>query len=518
MFITLSIITTIWNIIIFLVVLGLVICIHELGHFLFAKRAGILCHEFSFGMGPRIYSKKFGETVFSIRAIPFGGYVSMAGEEIEDSLVKVGQKVRLGFNEFNEVNRIIIDVSNVAYKDYLVVKVEKIDLSSSKDSKLFINEYTVNRTAMYVTNKDSIQIAPIDRNYIYKSTWQRFITAFGGPLMNFVLAFFLFLIIAFSVGVPRYDESVIGEVNESLPAASILLEGDEIIKINDITINSWDGDNHSVKSELSKINSEYIIVVNRDGSLETLSVKPQLIFFGLGFTSTINNDALLIGTPLYINTELQAGDLIVSIDGLAMSSWDDVMNYAINHTDGSTEDNPTTIVVKRNGQELTFEYVAYGADVLDAMGYESFNSRIGISCETGFSFFGSFGSAWNSFVSASTSIYKTIGLMFSSNQVKVSDLSGFVGIFSMTSRAAAGGMISLLSWIGLLSVNLGIVNLLPIPALDGGKIVFIGYEMITKKKPNQKVENLIHTVMFFILMGLLVYITYFDILRLVGIK
>ena len=87
----------------------------------------------------------------------------------------------------------------------------------------------------------------------------------------------------------------------------------------------------------------------------------------------------------------------------------------------------------------------------------------------------------------------------------------------MTSAAASAGIISLLSFIGLLSVNLGILNLLPIPALDGGRIVFIGYEAIFKKKLNQKVENWLHTIVFFLLMALMLYVTYNDILRLFGI-
>ncbi|MCK5731616.1 MAG: site-2 protease family protein, partial [Tenericutes bacterium] len=164
MLITLSFISTIWNIIIFLVVLGLVICIHELGHFFFAKRAGVLCHEFSFGMGPRLWSKKFGETVFSIRAIPFGGFVSMSGEEIESDVIKVGQKIRLGFDSSNEVNRIIINSSNTNYHDFLEVKVEEFDLFSVEGNRLYINEHTVKRNAMYVTDKGHIQIAPKDRS------------------------------------------------------------------------------------------------------------------------------------------------------------------------------------------------------------------------------------------------------------------------------------------------------------------------------------------------------------------
>ncbi len=515
MFITLSFLTTIWDIFVFLIVLSLVICIHELGHFFFARKAGVLCHEFSFGMGPRLYSKKFGETVFSIRAIPFGGFVSMAGEEIESEVIKIGKKIRLGFDSSNEVNRIIVNSGNPSYHDYLEVKVEEFDLSSEAGSRLFINEYTVKRNAMYVMDKQSLQIAPKDRNFVTKTKWQRFLTTFGGPLMNFILAIVVFFIISLSIGVADAQSTVIGEVSTDMPASAVIEAGDEIVKINGVEITSWDGETNSVSSELGKTYDSYIIEVERDGAIvELQSISPQLIFYGLGFASTVSSNDLVIGSPLYINSEILSGDELVSIDGVAMNSWEDVVNFANGYGEGSTEENPTEIVIIRDGNELTFTYIAYGTDVLGAMGYNSFYSRIGITGSTKFSFFGSFGAAWDSFAAAGSTIFKTIGLMFSSNQVGVSDLSGFVGIFSMTSQAAAGGIISLLSWIGLLSVNLGIVNLLPIPALDGGRLVFIGYEAITKRKPNQKVENWLHTIMFFLLMGLLIFITYNDILRL----
>ena len=520
MFITLSFFQTIGNILIFLIVLSIVINIHELGHFFFAKKAGILCHEFSFGMGPRLWSKKFGETVFSIRAIPFGGYVSMAGEEIESDIIKIGQKVRLGFDKDNYVNRIVVDASNTNYHDYLEVVVESYDLSSEEGNRLYINEYSVKRTAMYVIDKKHLQITPKDRSFVNKTKWQRFLATFGGPLMNFILAFVVFLIISFAVGVPDGDSTIISEVSEEAPATDVLLAGDKILKINDVDVLTWDGEINSVSSELDKFTSSYIFVVERDGEELTLDgISPQYIFYGLGFTSTFGTEDLIIDTPLYVNTELMSGDIIISIDGIAMNSWQDVINYASDHQDGSSEDNPTEIVVERGTEQLTIQYVAYGTAVLDAQGYDYFYWRVGIIGTNKFRFFGSFESAGSSFVHAGTSIFKTLGLMFSSDdQVGVSDLSGFVGIFSITSQAAAGGIISLLSWIGFLSVNLGIVNLLPIPALDGGRLVFIGYEAITKKRPNQKFENILHTIMFFLLMAFLLFITYNDILKLFGLK
>lgn len=579
--ITLTVLNTLANIIIFLLVLGVVINIHELGHLFFAKRAGILCHEFSFGMGPRLWSKKVGETVYSIRAIPFGGYVSMAGEEIEADILKTGQKVRLGFDASGEVNRIVVNASDPNYHDFVEVKIESYDLSSPAGQRLYINEYTVNRQAMYVMDKKHIQITPKDRSFTHKSKLQRFLVTFGGPLMNFLLAYAVFLIISFTVGVPVDSSPVVGDVGLNTPAAQVIEPGDKIISINGIPVDAWQGDNYSVSSELDTMATSYTIVVERDGQQITLDpIRPQYIFYGLGFTSKVDSDALIIDTPLYRNSELRTGDQLLSINGTAMNTWNDVIDFALAHTGGSTDPNDlydfsvyrvttaavagqvTKIVTDSansdyqiltikgtadgknheyriyktesivvsvgdsvdvgtalgSGGDYTISYVIYGAKILDVMGYQPFYSRIGISPTYRFSFFGSFGTAWVSFKSAAISIFKTIYLLFASNLIGVSDLSGFVGIFSLTSQAAAAGVISLLSWVGLLSVNLGILNLLPIPALDGGRIVFIGYEVVTGRKPNQKVENWLHTIMFFLLMGLLVFITYNDILRLIGLK
>ncbi len=519
MLVTLSILSTAGYILLFLLVLSLVICIHELGHFFFAKRAGILCHEFSFGMGPKLWSKKYGETVFCIRMIPFGGFVSMAGEEIEQEVIKIGNKIRLGFDSSGDVNRIILNAGDVKYHDFLEVEVNEFDLSSESGNRLYINEYTVSRKAMYVDDKKHIQIAPKDRSFTYKTIWQRFLTAFGGPLMNFVLAFVVYLIIAFIIGVPNLQSTKVSEVSADMPAYDIVMPGDVIKSINGVNVNSWEGDQNSVTSELGKKASSYNFVVERNGIDVNLDpIYPQYIFYGLGFTSEVDSNDLIIGTPLYVNSELKSGDKIISIDGISLATWDDVINFANTHTEGSSEDDPTVIVVERNGNLETISYVAYSKDVVNALGYDMFYQRIGITGSNKFSFFGSFASAGEDFLAAGTSIFKTLGLLFSSNQVHVSDLSGFVGIFTLTKQAASRGFVSLLSWVGLLSVNLGIVNLLPIPALDGGRIVFLGYELVAGKKPNQKFENWLHTVVFFLLIGLLIYITYYDILRLIGIN
>ncbi len=516
---------TLGNILLFLLVLSLVICIHELGHFIFAKRAGILCHEFSFGMGPKLWSRKFGETTFMIKLIPFGGYVAMAGEEIEAELLKTGQKVRIGLDQDSEINRIVLNPTNPNYHDFPEVVVEDFDLQGVDGGKLHINEYPVKRDAFYVMDKKTLQIAPHDRVFGSKTLWQRFLVAFAGPMMNFVLAFLVFLIMFFIGGVADQSSTVISEVDPDEPAADVLKAGDRIVSINGVEVSSWSLDNDlpSVSSELDKYleYDTFTLVVERNSELVTLSpIHPRYYFISFNFSSLPGSETLSVYIPEDNEkyTDLRTGDIIKSIDGNAFSSWAELINFQLDYVEGSHDDDPTVLVYERDGVEHTYEFTAYSSEVLNSQGYSLFASRIGIMGSSKFSLTGSFQGAGESFASAALMIYRTLGLLFTSDQVGVSDLSGFVGIFSITASKAEQGLLTLLNWVGFLSVNLGIINLLPIPALDGGRIAFLGYEAITKKKPNQKVENFLHMIVFFLLMGLLIFITYNDILRLFGLN
>lgn len=505
------------NIALFLLILSVLICIHELGHFIFAKRAGILCHEFSFGMGPKIWSRKKGETTFSIRAVPFGGYVAMAGEEIESDVVEVGHKVRLGFDKKGNVNRIVINPNHPDYQDYVEVFVDEIDLQGKDGGDLYINDYTVSRNAYYVYDNKQTQIAPHDRRFNAKTKTDRFLTAVAGPVMNFLLALVVFFVMFLVAGVHDADSTIVSEVAEDSPADGVILPGDEILAINGVDVDAWNGDEASIQSELATFGETdgFVLTLDRDGTTVTTEpIHPEYLFFGLGFMVDSSSDTLTIEAPLYRESPLEAGDVIVKINDRSFTTWDDVIDYAYEYREGSTEDNPLTIVVDRNGTTRSFSYTAYGRDVLEAQGYDVFVSRIGISGSTEFSLVGSVRGMFTTFGESASSIFKTLGLLFSSEQVGVGDLSGFVGIYSLTSNAAREGLVTLLYWVGFLSVNLGILNLLPIPALDGGRIVFIGYEAVTGKKPNQKVENFLHTVVFFLLIALLIFVTYNDILRL----
>ncbi|MDE7161544.1 MAG: site-2 protease family protein, partial [Anaeroplasmataceae bacterium] len=184
------------SILAFILILGVIIIIHEGGHFFFARKAGILCHEFSIGMGPAVYKKKFGETTFCIRAIPIGGYVSMAGEEVTSDLVKVGNQIGLNLLD-GKVSEIITEEDIDAF---VRGEVTSVDLYGLDGNPLFITindgfqeqYYEVMRDAFYVMKKNErMQITPYDRSFESKTILQRFLTLFAGPLMNFLLAIVL---------------------------------------------------------------------------------------------------------------------------------------------------------------------------------------------------------------------------------------------------------------------------------------------------------------------------------------
>lgn len=521
-----QILQVIGNIALFLIVLSIVVCLHELGHFFFAKKAGILCHEFAFGMGPRLVSKKIGETVFSIRAIPFGGFVSMAGEEVEASRVKKGDTVRLLLDSEGFVVKIALDAKAAVGDGWIEEKVELVDLFGKDMGQLYVNSHPVHRNAFYVQGKSEMQIAPHERNFNSKTKTQRFLTTFGGPMMNIILAFVILFSIYLFYGVANYDSTQIGGVVENSPASEYLQAGDKIIAINDVQVTKWydpKGLTPTVVSILSTpSDTGYVILFERDGNemaIQVGPIHPVYYFYGLGFASDPDEDGLVIGAILLqpLQGILLEGDEIVSINGTAFTQWSQVITFARGYTSGSTEDDPATIVVKRDGVELDpIEFTAYGEDSLVAMGVPIFSQAIGVTPTSHIHVGRAFTGAATQLGSYATMIVTTLKQLFVSSQIQVGDLSGFVGIYQFTANAAAQGLRTFLSWIALLSVNLGILNLLPIPALDGGRIAFIAYEAVTGRKPNQKFENILHTVMFILLMGLMLFVTYNDILRLFG--
>lgn len=553
------------SILAFILILGVIIIIHEGGHFFFARRAGTLCHEFSIGMGPAIYKKKFKETTFCIRAIPIGGYVSMAGEEISSELIKIGDKIGLNLLE-GKASEIIVDENLEAQIQGEVID---LDLYGKDGNPLYVtindglqDHYVeVLRDAYYIMKKgERLQITPYDRSFESKTLWQRFLTLFAGPFMNFILAILIYLIVSFASGVPNYDSTRIGSVsigNSSLivengeETTTLLLPGDEIKSINGVEITNWNDLNQELTKLLEQSKTTATLSIVRDGNPLTIEVECYTNIISLGLT---NIQVEKKDFPAEITQGLRVGNLALRYlddskkGDYPLSYGDIITKIKVDkvHADGSVEEG-TPIEIVSWGQlveifknadvvNVHFEYYSYekkgivsidesatlqtyGNEVLNNQRIDKIQVKIGISPSMHFDFFRCIGAAFVNFWDDFTLIFRTLSLLIAPTsgirQVGVQDLSSFVGIFSLVQTFVSSGFLSLLAFTAMLSVNIGVMNLLPIPALDGGRIMFLGYELVTRKKPSKKVENIINNVFFILLMILFVFVTYNDIIRLI---
>lgn len=542
------------SIIAFVLIIGLIILIHEGGHFFFAKRAGILCHEFSIGMGPVIYKKQFGETTFCIRAIPIGGFVSMAGEEVANELIKVGNEI--GINTENDlITEIILD-------DKLDCKqrgeVVDLDLYGENKEDLFItlsfnnqnNYYKVKRDAVYIFEKGKkLQITPYDRCFESKSLLQRFLTIFAGPFMNMVLAMLIYLIVAFFTGVPNVDSTKIGGLTEGYNAIEVLEVDDEILSIDGMDVSTYTEFGEALDKVFASGDTIVTIEVLRDGKEYTYDVEATTYIASIGISNiqapknSTEVEGLVLGNLAIRYKDdkkkgeypLASGDVLTKVrvdsiidgnthigDVINLTSWgqlanilaeENLCNVYFEYYSNAKKDIVT--IDEQVGKSIIIE--SYTNEVLNNQRIEKIQQRVGISASMHFDLFGCIGLAFENFWYDFTLIFRTLGLLIAPSdvrQVGVSDLSSFVGIYSIVEMYVGAGLLALLSLTAMLSVNIGVMNILPIPALDGGRIVFLGYELVTRKKPSKKVENTINNVFLILLMILFVFITFNDILRL----
>lgn len=341
------------TLLLFIIVLGVIVLIHESGHFLFSKLFGVYVYEFSIGMGPKLFGKKKGETDYSIRAIPIGGYCSLAGEDA-----------------------------------------------------------TVN---------DEI---PEDRRLYKKPAWQRFLIMFFGAGFNFISA----LIILFMIGL------------------------------------FW-------------------------GSTNTKPVLGEIV----------KDD------PAY-QAGLQQGDYVKRINGHKIKSTDDILIYL----QVENKDKPITFTVDRDGKELKFDVTPVEEEQDGQKIY-----RIGVKLDNTVKH--GFVDTCKYAISKMGSLFRQMIITFKglfTGQLSVKQLSGPVGIYNVVGEQAKAGLSNILYLIALLSVNVGFINLIPFPAFDGGRILFLLIEKIIRRPIKPEVENLFNTIGFILLMALMLFVTFNDVLRL----
>lgn len=531
----------------FVIVLMLIVTIHEMGHFLMAKRAKILCFEFSLGMGPLIYRKKCKETYFSIRAIPIGGFVSPAGEDGDQDFIEDGKVVKLLINN-DRVEKIIHDIDNEQYNDLPLYKVISHDLYGTTEAlpdELFVEveEEQSKETKKFIVNRDCIvefkkkeeyQIAPKDRSMSSKTVGQRFLTIFGGPVMNFILAIVIYFVIGLVQGYPLENKTLISNVDTSAPVHEILEEGDELLKINNVELSKWN-DISQALNDIAKGNDNSfkgnvtIEYKDKDGNVKTAIVSPIVSIYAIELVLDVNfskDGKVVVGEYSQNNTKTKAykaglrkGDVITKLQVKGKETKEiKEINDLLKFFTSITEATEVEVYYERENEEKQATVETYSKDLLDSQNVSQTKVQLGISPKYGFNLGKLLYMPWVNTGSSCLGIFKTLGLLFTDSSVHIDDFSGPVGIFQLISSTVSSGILALLSLTAFLSVNIGFVNLLPLPALDGGRLVFIIIEAITKKKPSPKVENLVHTIGFILLMGLFVFISFNDVLRIFGCK
>lgn len=420
------------TVIAFIFMFGLLVFIHEWGHLIFAKRAGMLAREFAIGFGPKVFSFTRNETLYTIRLIPAGGYVRVAGEDPEIIELKPGHHIGLDFNKDNKVDKIIVNNKD-KHPNARIIEVERVDLDhdliiegyelDDEDTKL---TFHVDEKAFFTMDERETQIAPYDRQFASKSPAQRAMQLFAGPMMNFVLAIVIFIILGIIQGTP-VEEAKMGEIVDDSPAAEVgMVEGDEVTRINDTPISTWEEFTSIVRENPA---SELQLTFVREGQEEQVMVTPNEI-------ETVDEK----GEPIQI------------------------------------------------GQIGVFP--AYEKSVLGTLTY-GFERTY----ET-------------------TKLILTNLMMLVTGQVSIELLSGPVGIYDATDQIVQTGFWNFLLWTAMLSVNLGVINLVPLPALDGGRLLFVGIELLRGKPVPPEKEGLFHFVGFALLMLLMIVVTWNDIQRL----
>ncbi len=536
------------GLIVFIIVMGVLVLVHEAGHFIVAKKAGILCHEFSIGMGPVIFQKKKGETLYSIRLFPIGGYVSMAGEEVEDNILKDIKQVKLVLDDKQYVEKIIVNLNNPKYESldvYNLVSYDLIGTKDAKDDELFIEVEKDGLTSKYIVKRDclvnfekkaEIQIAPYDRNFVNKPWANRFLSVLAGPVMNIVLAIIIFFIIGLITGYAKTNDTVIGQITEVENSGNInLTQGDRILSINGIEVKKWQDIGDVLEKVKLDENSQISVMV--EGKDEPIIINPSVYIYSieLAFKVDGTNEAI-VGHYASTNEKtksylagLRENDKIVKVEALRENVvYKKIENEQVTKSEMLAffnskeleEGQKVIITYQRENVEAnqTAEIEVYSRKLLDTQDIPTTKIQLGITCANGFNLgkllYMPFVETGESF----TMIFKTIGAIFTDKSVGVDDLSGPVGIFNLLTEATKMGPLTVLNWMAILSVNLGFMNIIPLPALDGGRLAFMLYEKITKKKPNAKVENIIHSIGFILLMALMIFISFNDILRCVGCK
>ena len=410
----------------FILVFGIIVVVHEFGHFYFAKKSGILVREFAIGMGPKIFTHigKDG-TAYTIRILPLGGYVRMAGWGDDTTEIKTGTPVSLTLTDDGKVKRINLSGKKLD-QTALPMQVTQFDF----EDKLFIKGLVLEEEKTFAVNHDAtvveadgteVRIAPLDVQYQNATIWGKLITNFAGPMNNFILGVVVFWILIFMQG-----------------------------GVRDVDTNQF-------------------------------HVMPQGALAKVGVPETAQ---------------------ITKIGSHGVSNWESLIQAVETETKDKTA--PTldvTISEKGSDKQVT-------VTPEESQGSYLLGVQPGIKSDFVSMFVGGFTTAADSALRILSALKN---LIF---QPDLNKLGGPVAIFKASSDAAKNGIENVLYFLAIISINIGIFNLIPIPALDGGKIVLNILEAIRRKPLKQEIETYVTLAGVVIMVVLMIAVTWNDIMRL----
>ena len=410
----------------FILVFGIIVVVHEFGHFYFAKKSGILVREFAIGMGPKIFAHigKDG-TAYTIRILPLGGYVRMAGWGDDTTEIKTGTPVSLTLTDDGKVKRINLSGKKLD-QTALPMQVTQFDF----EDKLFIKGLVLEEEKTFAVDHDAtvveadgteVRIAPLDVQYQNATIWGKLITNFAGPMNNFILGVVVFWILIFMQGGVRdVDTNQFHIMPQGALAKVGVPETAQITKIGSHEVSNWESLIQAVESETKDKTAPTLdVTISEKGSDKQVTVTPEE-----------SQGRYLLG--------VQPG---IKSDFLSM-------------------------------------------------------------------FVGGFTTAADS---ALRILSELKNLIF---QPDLNKLGGPVAIFKASSDAAKNGIENVLDFLAMISINIGIFNLIPIPALDGGKIVLNILEAIRRKPLKQEIETYVTLAGVVIMVVLMIAVTWNDIMRL----
>jgi regulator of sigma E protease len=424
----------------FLLVLGVLIFVHELGHFLVARWYGVRVLTFSLGFGPKILKLVRNGTEYCISAVPLGGYVKMAGE----------------------------------------------------------------------TTSDERQNLPDE--FLSKSKWVRFQVYLAGPVMNILLAIVvLTLVLTGGADVANYPTAppVIGAVAEDSVAAKAGIEvGDLIVSVNGKAVKTWDDLQMAI---LPKANTALSVGLVRAGAPRTVTVTPaaetKYEFGTLGVGPVLRPQIVSVrpGMPA-AKAGLLRGDVLVSINGQSGLSREQTI--ALTRKNGPT---PMAVRIERNGRPMDFSIVPEGPAGATQLGID-FSAgeyrRVNLSVPQAFRM--SLTQNWENSQVITRGLKELI-----TRETPVKQLMGPLAIADLSGAAARLGWRSLLELMAMISLNLALLNLMPVPVLDGGQIAILALEGVARRDMSARAKERIAMVGAALILALMVTVIYNDIARLI---